>query len=275
MHTRRIQYLGVVSLVLAVGLAAKPSVATIARSSSSTVATQFTVGCGFSHRNRDDPIVYPMEPGRSHDHTYFGNRSTNAFSTPELLRAKKKTTCRNADDTSAYWVPTLYSAGRAIEPLAVIATYARRTSRPVDPFPAGLKVIAGDMSARQAQDSSVTFWSCAVPRAERSSTIPRCRGTLRGGLRLHVNFPDCWDGTLLDSADHKSHMAYSSRSTCPRSHPVAVPALSLVVYFPVSGRKSAGLASGGQLSGHADVVNAWDQAALASLVKRYLNRPPN
>ena len=44
------------------------------------------------------------------------------------------------------------------------------------------------------------------------------------------------------------------------------------VHYPVSGRRKAELASGGQLSGHADFLNAWDQAALARRVKRYLNR---
>ena len=165
--------------------------------------------------------------------------------------ARGETTCANRADTSAYWVPTLYVAGRAVEPLALIADYSRQTSRPLEPFPVGLMMIAGDAHARRAQSSRVTSWSCAVPRAERSSTIPRCPGTRRGGLRLHVSFPDCWDGTRLDSADHKSHMAYSSRAACPRSHPVAVPALSLVVHYPVSGRRSAELASGGQFSGHA------------------------
>ena len=235
-------------------------------------AIPFAVRCGFSHRNQDDPIVSPGQPGRSHDHTFFGNRSTNAFSTPASLGDDGRTTCNDRADTSAYWAPTLYVSGRAVEPLALVATYARRTSRPVDPFPAGLKVIAGDANARRAQSTRVTFWSCAVPRAERSSTIPRCPGTRRGGLRLHVSFPDCWDGTRLDSADHKSHMAYSSRAACPRSHPVAVPALSLVVHYSVSGRRSAELASGGQFSGHADFLNAWNQEALASRVKRYLNR---
>jgi hypothetical protein len=235
-------------------------------------AIPFAVRCGFSHRNQDDPIVYPGQPGRSHDHTFFGNPLTTAFSTPASLRAKGETTCVNRADTSAYWVPTLYVAGRAVEPLALIATYSRRTSRPLEPFPVGLKMIAGSAHARGAQDSRVTFWSCGVPRAERSSTIPRCPGTLRGGLRLHVSFPDCWDGTRLDSADHKSHMTYSSRAACPRSHPVAVPTLSLVIHYPVSGRRSAELASGGQFSGHADFLNAWNQDALASRVKRYLNR---
>jgi hypothetical protein len=230
------------------------------------------VRCRFSHRNQDDPIVSPGQPGSSHDHTFFGNRSTDAFSTLASLRAGGRTTCSDRADRSAYWAPTLYVAGRAVEPLALIATHTRRTVRPVDPFPAGLKVIAGDANARTAQSRRVTSWSCAVQRAERSSTIPRCPVTRHGGLRLQVSFPDCWDGTRLDSADHKSHMAYSSRGACPRSHPVAVPALSLVVHYPVSGRRDAELASGGQFSGHADFVNAWHRAALASWVRRYLNR---
>jgi hypothetical protein len=235
-------------------------------------AIPMPVRCGFSHRNQDDPIVSPGQPGRSHDHTFFGNRSTDAFATPTALRKDKRTTCSDPADTSAYWVPTLYVAGRAVEPLALIATYGRRTSRPLEPFSAGLKMVAGNANAHRAQSSRATFWSCAVPRAERSSTIPRCPGTRRGGLRLHVGFPDCWDGTRLDSADHKSHMAYSSHAACPRSHPVAVPALSLVVHYPVPGGRTAELASGGQFTGHADFLNAWNQAELASRVKRYLNR---
>jgi Tol biopolymer transport system component len=235
-------------------------------------AIPFRVRCKFSHRNQDDPIVFPGQPGSSHDHTFFGNRSTDAYATPAGLRKNRRTTCNDRADASAYWVPTLYVAGRAVEPLALVATHTRRTVRPVDPFPAGLKVIAGDANARTAQSRRVTSWSCVGQRAERSSTIPRCPLTRHGGLRLEVSFPDCWDGTRLDSADHKSHMAYSSRGACPRSHPIAVAALSLAVHYPVSRPQDAELASGGQFSGHADFLNAWNEAELASWVKRYLNR---
>jgi hypothetical protein len=235
-------------------------------------AGYFVVVCGFSHRNQDDPIVFPRQPGRSHDHTYFGARSTNAFSTPAALREDGDTTCRIPADTAAYWAPTLLVDGRAVEPLALAAFYVRRTSDEVDAFPAGLKVVAGDATARRAQSSRQTFWSCAVRRAERSSTIPTCPGTRFGGLRLHVNFPNCWDGDRLDSANHQSHLAYSSDGACPSSHPVEVPALSLVVYYGVSGGPDAELSSGGDFSGHADFVNSWHQPTLDRLVDRYLNR---
>ena len=103
---------------------------------------------------------------------------------------------------------------------------------------------------------------------EHDSPLPE---TLRGGLRLHVISPDCWDSERLDSADHQSHMAYSSRSACPRSHPVALPALSLVVQYAASGRARTELASVGQFSAHVDFMNAWDQARLDRLIAQYLN----
>jgi hypothetical protein len=233
----------------------------------------FAVACGFSHRNQDDPIVYPGERGRSHDHTYFGNLSTDADSTPASLRRAGRTTCRLRADTAAYWAPTLFLDGRAVEPLGAVVYYVRRTFDAVDPFPAGLRVIAGNAAAPAAQSRRVTYWSCGGRGgAVRSSTVPTCAGGKGSGLRLHVNFPDCWDGMRLDSADHRSHMAYSEDGECPLSHPVETPAISLVVYYGIAGDGDVELASGGQHSGHADFVNAWDQRTLAALVDRYLNQ---
>jgi hypothetical protein len=230
----------------------------------------FAIGCGFSHRNEDDAIVLPNQPGRSHDHTYFGNTSTRASSTPARLR-EAGTTCRLPEDTAAYWVPTLFSDGEAVRPLSATAYYIRRTTDPVRAFPAGLKIVAGSAAARSPQSLRVTSWSCGFYGREASSSIPTCFGTRRGGLRLQVNFPNCWDGTRLDSANHQSHMAYSSEGECPASHPVEVPALTLVVNYPVAGGAGLELASGGQFSGHGDFVNAWDQRTLEALVDRYLN----
>jgi hypothetical protein len=232
----------------------------------------FAVVCGFSHRNQDDPIVFAGQRNRSHDHTYFGNTSTDAFSTPASLREAGRTTCRLRADTAAYWAPTLFINGRAIEPLGAVAYYVRRTFDQVQAFPAGLKVIAGSAAARSAQSQRVTFWSCGRRGArEVSSTVPTCTGLSRSNLRLTVNFPNCWDGRRLDSADHQSHMAYSVDGRCTESYPVEVPALSLVIYYPVTGTAAAELSSGGQFSGHADFVNAWDQRTLEALVDRYLN----
>ena len=45
----------------------------------------YAIGCSFSHRNNDDPVVFPRQPGRSHNHTYIGNRSVDADTTTASL----------------------------------------------------------------------------------------------------------------------------------------------------------------------------------------------
>lgn len=227
----------------------------------------FAVACGFSHRNQDDPIVFFRQAGRSHDHTYFGNKATNANSTPAALRASGETTCRLRSDTAAYWVPTLMVNGNAVRPRGAIAYYVRRTIEPVQAFPANLEVIAGSAAARSPQSSLITLWSCGGRSA--SSEIPTC---LRGSLRLQVRFPNCWNGRQLDSEDHKAHLAYSNDGVCPATHSVEVPALTLVVYYASEGGPRAELSSGGDFSGHADFVNSWNQDTLSRLVDQYLNR---
>ena len=227
------------------------------------------VPCGFSHHSHDDPIVHPRQRGRSHHHTFFGNRSTNAFSTPASLRAARRTTCGLPADTAAYWAPTLFVGGQAVKPVVLVATYTRETFALVEPFPPGLKMIAGDAHARTAQSSRVAFWNCAFEPGGRWSTVPTCSGARRG-LQLNVSFPDCWDGKQLDSQNHESHMAYSSRGACPSSHPVEVPSLSLLITYPVAGGALAQLSSG-RFSAHADFINAWDQGTFAGLVDRYFN----
>jgi Domain of unknown function (DUF1996) len=237
-------------------------------------AGYFAVACGFSHRNADDMIVFPGRRGLSHNHTYFGNRDTNFASTAVSLRTAGRTTCRLRADTAAYWAPTLYVGGKAIEPLGAVVYYIRRTFDEVDAFPARLRMIAGSATAPRAQGQNITYWSCGGRAGvDRSSTVPTCAGSsVRSGLRLTIKFPNCWDGQRLDSANHKNHMAYSEDGSCPTSHPEEVPALVIVIYYGVTGGPSTELASLGQFSAHADFVNAWDQNTLEALVDRYLNR---
>lgn len=232
----------------------------------------FLIGCVVSHRNSDDPIVYPGRPGRSHNHTYFGNRLVNASSTPASL-VGGPTSCQLDADSSAYWVPSLYIDRVPVYPAAAIAYYVRRTAGTVAPYPAGLVVVAGNAKAHHRQPKGIVAWSCTTynPLAgnfERVgapplfNAVPAC--SRNRFLQLRVTFPGCWNGTALDSSDHKRHMAYASGSRCPATHPRALPTLALVVlYPPVS--KRARLASG-HFGGHADFMNGWDPGELAELV---------
>ena len=87
----------------------------------------FIGNCTFSHRNTDDPIVFPNTPGASHDHSFVGNRTTNAFSTTDSLLGGR-TTCRRSGETAAYWMPTLYVDGNAVTPTGATIYYRRKTS---------------------------------------------------------------------------------------------------------------------------------------------------
>jgi uncharacterized protein DUF1996 len=230
----------------------------------------FIGSCRFSHEATDDPIVFPGQPGKSHDHSFVGNVSTNAFSTLRSLRAAG-TTCRRNGETAAYWMPTLLQNGQPVLPRGATIYYRRHSLAPIQSFPQGLEIVAGNSHATTPQGRRVTFWNCGADAGiAPSSTVPTCPAGAM--LRLHVMFPDCWNGTTLDSPDHASHMAYSVRGQCPASHPVAVPAIALIYRYPITGGENVTLASGGQLSGHGDFFNAWRPGALQSLVSRCLNQ---
>ena len=265
----------------------------------------FYANCRFSHTNNDDPIVYPEQPGKSHPHTYFGNESTDARSTLASLR-RAKTTCKPSADTAAYWVPTLYQNGREIRPAKAQFYYNLRGYGQMHPFPAGLRVVAGNAHSFRPQSTYVTYWSCGASESLRSAPLTRppkscavvsvkattgffkaCAtcparpflprlGSRKLFLRLHVNFPDCWDGKRLDSPDHQSHMAYSRAYVCPASHPVKVPLIRLTLRYPITGGQGVYLSSGGVLTGHADFFNAWDEHFLTKLVDTcFHDRPCN
>ena len=61
-------------------------------------------------------------------------------------------------------------------------------------------------------------------------------------------------------------MAYAVRGSCPASHPVGLPSISLIFRYPITGGSGVALASGGQYSAHGDFFNAWRQGTLTSLV---------
>ncbi len=273
MHLRRLLALGlaVAAVVAATAIAGGRSTRTSTADLPALVNVNFINVCDFSHRRSDDPIVFPGKPNLSHDHSFFGNVSTDAYSTPRSL-LKAGTTCQRADDTAGYWAPTLLVKNQPTPFVKATVWYRRRTLQRVRAFPPGLMMIAGNSKAMTPQSRRITFWDCGDNvKVRPSSSVPTCPDEHGNSLRLHVRFPDCWDGKHLDSADHKSHMAYSTAGRCPTSHPVAVPSIEMAIQYPVAGGRDVALASMGQFSGHADFMNAWHQAGLKRLVDFCLN----
>ncbi|CAI7872808.1 unnamed protein product, partial [Closterium sp. NIES-54] len=69
---------------------------------------QFRIRCNFSHAARNDPIVFPGQPGKSHLHDFLGSKKTNAFTTDGTKLVGSATTCGLKADSAAYWFPSVF-----------------------------------------------------------------------------------------------------------------------------------------------------------------------
>jgi uncharacterized protein DUF1996 len=241
-----------------------------AAGSASTV-TGWVVRCGFVRHLKDDPIVYPGQPGKSHLHAFFGNTTTNASSTYSSLQ-KGATSCELSEDKAAYWIPAVYSGTTLVSPNSGAFYYRNRIFPPsaVRSFPPGLKMIAGNSSASGPQSTRVVYWDCDGGGSDQNLDHPVNCGT--GVVSANILFPECWDGVHTDSSSHKSHMAYAvdpdgdGRATCPTTHAVPVPRLIYSLTFPIHDGTKLKLSSGPYYTMHADFINSWVQSKLDSLV---------
>ncbi|XVS66677.1 DUF1996 domain-containing protein [Actinosynnema sp. CA-299493] len=238
---------------------------------------EFQANCSVTAHRPDDPIVFPGLPGASHMHTFLGNNSTTASSTNASLK-NGQTNCKTPDDKSAYWFPSVYNGDQLIVPDFPQVIYYKSgilKYQEVRSFPAGIRFVVGSPTATQDQfrtaPGAVEGWECG--NSSHNWDFP---SYCPPGSQLNVRYqaPSCWNGRDLDSADHKSHMAYPDRATlvCPSTHPVPVPMLEFKIAFPVSGDMSrVRLASGRGYTWHYDFMNAWDAPTLQALVSHCVN----
>jgi hypothetical protein len=247
------------------------TMAPVVSARSSDHGASFAVRCDFSHRAPDDPIVHPGHQGMAHSHDFFGNTSTNYNSTYKSLHAAA-TTCTRSKDTAAYWMPTVKWNGRVLESNRAVFYYRAggKKHTKVLAYPAGLKVVT--------PVNQGVSWRCGHTDNGGGRRTPPSR-CASGELGVRIIFPDCSNGKL-DSDNHRSHMTYSrpidGKVRCPKSHPRSVPVLTMNVTFdiPAGQRGKVKLSSGGASTIHADFFNAWNQEALAALVKRCINQVP-
>lgn len=91
-------------------------------------------------------------------------------------------------------------------------------------------------------------------------------------VRAFVDFPSCWMAPYVDSADHRSHMSYSVAGKCPSTHPVKIPGIGVMAFFPIDAAFLAGkwhLTSDEMVNGaapgstlHFDYWEAWSRTLL-------------
>lgn len=263
----------------------------------------FGVQCGFSHASKDDPIVYPGLPGEAHRHGFYGNRTTNAHSTrASLLNAG--TTCTDRKDLAATWFPTaelrkggVWRKATAYRERTYYFRSVRENLGTTQTVPKDLKLIGGNPHATSWRRNPAVSWFCGEgspirpwPYDCRPYTLPK-----EDGVRAIVAMPFCWDGENTDSEDHVSHVIYpdpkdrtphTKPASCPGSHPINIPAISIRAHFAVKdpcagatpcGPDSGGakvrlhLSSGPYYTMHADFWNTWIQKRLNFLHRSCLD----
>ncbi|MEK7602223.1 MAG: peptidoglycan-binding protein [Patescibacteria group bacterium] len=224
----------------------------IPASAAPDVVGAFRFICNASHESFDDPIVYPGQPGKSHLHEFFGNTLTNANSTYQSLRTTGNSTCNSPLNRSGYWIPAMINgAGQVVRPDYVSIYYKRRPD--TDPLctkigkscvdlPRGLRFVFGANLVSATPTTGGGYFNCTGPTAtsghykDIATAAKNCpAGNQIGAI---ISAPECWDGVNLDSADHRSHVAYSqyigqSYAQCPSTHPYVIPTFTLGAWYTV------------------------------------------
>lgn len=180
------------------------------------------------------------------------------------------TSCLYGTDRSTYWVPDLRSAGTVIRPERAEVYYKSgiRDYSLVRPFPTGFTLRSGTAAEAQAAGAFAS-WACGNGDA---LTFPTdCPAGSRLVLRLQA--PSCWDGRRLDTADQRAHLAWPLADRCPGGHPVPVPKLEMVVFYPLpAGPLRLSVATGSPSSVVFRFTDGWTPAAEAKLVADCVDR---
>ncbi|MEL6981418.1 MAG: DUF1996 domain-containing protein [Actinomycetota bacterium] len=233
----------------------------------------FRMACAYSHFAYDDPIVFPGQSGRSHLHMFFGNTAVDAHTTTNSLVNSGGSSCNGFElNRSGYWTPAVLDGkGNAVVPDQIILYYKTTMPSQTVAMPQGLKMVAGNTTSESFTAGQRLGWSCGASGVSynKSNRIPNNCGS--DPVNAYIQFPNCWDGRNLDSSDHISHMYFANdNQACPGSHPVRLPQITILLYFPagdtsgwyLSSDRSGGFNTGSGATLHADWFGGWNDDAM-------------
>jgi hypothetical protein len=211
---------------------------------------------------------------------------------------------------TAYWMPAMLDGvGNVVKPDFILTYYKQLPNGNPEckgapdathvgfcvPIPNGINFIVGyNMATGEGGPTadpngpfSADYWGegfeCESPDQQTSRTgfkhsfqeiIDTGKCLVGDYLRAAIAFPSCWDGKNLDTADHRSHLAYPNGPlidnflpACPADHPYSIPQIAEQVFFRVDANFLAGKwelscdqMTGGKPKGaclHFDYWEAW------------------
>ncbi|WP_223188747.1 DUF1996 domain-containing protein [Streptomyces sp. TRM68416] len=262
----------------------------------------FVTSCGVNENglfNSDNVIVAPgVSNGAHHFHDYIGNQANDAFASDEDLAAAD-TSCENPGDKSSYYWPVLRlqngtqerdadapgggiegNTGEIVTPAQVTLTFEGSPRGEVTAMPRLLRIITGDAKAFvNGTANANASWSCTgFEDRQLKDKYPLCpEGS---DVVRTFRFQSCWDGRNIDSANHRTHVAFAAADgSCPAGFR-AIPQLVQRIVYDVD---APSVADGGRtipffavdsfpeqlhkpVTDHGDFINVFDEDLMREMV---------
>lgn len=262
----------------------------------------FTSECGVNAGglfNSDNVIVAPgVSNGAHHFHDYIGNQSNNAFASDDVL-ANAQTSCVDQGDKSTYYWPVLRlqngkqerdagapgggtegNAGQIVTAKQVTLTFVGSPRGKVTEMPRLLRIITGDAKAFvNGPTNANASWSCTgFEDRQLKDKYPLCPSG--SDVVRTFRFQSCWDGRNIDSANHRTHVAFAGPDgSCPEGFR-AIPQLVQRIVYDVA---APSLDDGGRtvplfavdsfpeqlhkpVTDHGDFINVFDEDLMREMV---------
>ncbi|MEU6375010.1 DUF1996 domain-containing protein [Streptomyces sp. NPDC046909] len=262
----------------------------------------FVTSCGVNANglfNSDNVIVAPgVSNGAHHFHDYVGNQANNAFADDNEL-AGGGTSCVDQGDKSSYYWPVIRlqngtqeqdagspgggiegNAGEIVTPKEVTLTFVGSPNSKVTAMPRLLRIITGDAKAFvNGTANANASWSCTgFEDRQLKDKYPLCpQGS---DVVRTFKFQSCWDGRNIDSANHRTHVAFAQADgACPAGFQ-AIPQLVQRIVYDID---APSLQDGGRttplfavdafpeqlhkpVTDHGDFINIFDEDLMNEMV---------
>ncbi|MGW1754065.1 DUF1996 domain-containing protein [Streptomyces mirabilis] len=262
----------------------------------------FTSSCGVNANkkfNTDNVIVAPgVTNGAHHLHDYVGNQSNDAFATNDDL-ADAETTCQNQGDKSTYYWPVLRvqdgtqefdadknggglegNVGKVLQAKQAQIEFVGNPQSKVVEMPTFLRIITGDAKAfTNGPANANAHWSCTgfedkVQLTDKYPICPQGSSVVRS-----FAFQSCWDGQNIDSANHRTHVAFADANGNCAGGFKAIPQLTMRLIYDVpaptleNGQVKNPYAVDGfpeqvhkAITDHDDFINVFDASLMREMV---------
>ncbi|MEU8991974.1 DUF1996 domain-containing protein [Streptomyces sp. NPDC048558] len=279
----------------------QPNVAGAAQQKGASRGT-FATSCGVNENglfNSDNVIVAPgVSNGAHHFHDYIGNQSNDAFASDEDL-ANAETSCVDQGDKSTYYWPVIRlqngsqekdanspgggiegNAGEIVTPKAVTLDFVGNPRSKVTEMPRLLRIITGDAKAFvNGTANANASWSCTgFEDRQLKDKYPLCpQGS---DVVRTFKFQSCWDGQNIDSANHRTHVAFAAADGSCANGFKAIPQLVQRIVYDVD---APSLQDGGKttplfavdsfpeqlhkpVTDHGDFINVFSEDLMSEMV---------